>query len=154
MLLGALFYDLIIPMDSCETGFRLGDFSGFGRGTWANSRSLTAEIGIVTYNDDDEYEVSSYTIGARCDHATNALLSVLGDKSPRESVNQPLDNDSEILIDKDTRTIYREDGVDVDLKARDEERKALEVERKRLAKEHDAEMESIRKARSAETADA
>ena len=127
MLLGALFYDLIIPMDSCVTGFRFGNFSTFGRGTWANQRSLSAEIGIVTYNDEDEYEVSSYTIGVRCDHATNALLTVLGDKSPRESINAPLDNDSEILIDKDTRTIYREDGVDVDRKARDEERKAVEA---------------------------
>ena len=122
-------------MKSVVNATRLGDLQFFGRGTWSNERSLTAEIGVVTYDDDDHYEVSSYTLGLRSDHLSNAVSSFLGDEQPRESIHAPLAGDAELLAGSDTRTIYRRDGVDIDAKADREERKATRESIKRMEAE-------------------
>ena len=118
-------------MKSVVNATRLGDLQFFGRGTWSNERSLTAELGVVTYDDDDHYEVSSYTLGVRSDHLSNALSSVLGDEQPRESIHSPLDGDAELLLDRDTRAVFRRDGVAIDKAAEKQAQAELEAKRDR-----------------------
>ena len=119
-------------MNSIVNATRLGNFQLFGRGVKPNERSANAEIGIVTYDDDGHYEITSYTLGFRADHLGNAVARALGDDQPCESIDSPLAGDSELLLDNNTRYAFRRDGVNVDRKAEREERKATRDEIKRM----------------------
>ena len=149
MLLGALFYDLIIPMDSYVTGVRFRDAQVYLRGTFANERSIDCEVGVVTYDNDNNYEVSSINYGGRFDHIGNAIQSALGAESPRQSLDNPIESDRELLMDKDTRVIDRHNGVDRDRKAEHAAHEATRAEIRRLRKEIDIDIPALRVAEDA-----
>lgn len=145
-----------------SVGFRFRDAQVFMRGTSSDDeRQIDADLGIVTYDDDGHYQVSSYRFGARSDHFTDMFRG----RDGRLSVDAPLDRDREILLDKDAEGVIvtkREGDTITKLdskarKAQDAEAKATAkahaAELERLQREHEAEIEKIKAERRAELED-
>ena len=106
MLLGALFYDLIILMSSFVAGIRRGRLSLVARNI-SDGRTETPGIGLVTQDDEnDTYQVSMISLGLRSDHVTNLVTG-----TEKCSIASPHGTDAELLISKDeTGFVRRRNG--------------------------------------------
>lgn len=145
-----------------SVGCRVRNFQTFARATSSeDDRQLDSDIGIITYGEDGRYQVTSYRLGFRSDHAGDLLRS----ESDYLNVSDPLDRDREILLDEDSKGFMqiRREGDTVtkldkaarkalDKQAKDEAA-AHKAELERLQREHDAEIEKIKAERRAELED-
>lgn len=123
----------------------------FARSTWKDGeRQVDTDYGIVTYDDDGNYAVTSFRLGFRSDHFS-ALFG-----RPALSTSQPLKSDSDILLDKkdkghidihrDGKTVVRLDAKGRKAKAKSDKRKAKKAKADREAADakHQAEVTKIR----------
>lgn len=92
---------------------RFGNFQPFIRTLSLDEqgRNGATEVGLVTYND-DTYEVSSVTVGARADHLTNAIKRMGGEDITGIKVSEAMATDTELLRDKPETSAVKSDGED------------------------------------------
>ena len=133
---------------SNSVGVRFRDAQVFVRGTSSDDdRQCDADLGIVTYDDDGHYQVSSFRFGARSDHFTDMFRG----RDGRLNVDSPLDRDREILIDEDAEgviTTTRDGDTITQLNA--DGRKSQKAQRKSADAAHKAEMERMQAEHQAE----
>ena len=75
-------------------------------------RNGATEVGLVTYNN-DTYEVSSLTVGARADHLSNALERMGGVEVTGTKVSEAMASDAELLRDKPEASADKSDNAKV-----------------------------------------
>ena len=126
--------------------------------TTADERQTDADYGIVTYDDDGHYQVSSFRLGLRSDHVGD----LLGSQSDMLSTSSPLDEDRELLMDdvskgliltrRDGDTVRQLDGParKAENKARTDEMARIDADVKRMRAEADADCAAIRAERALE----
>lgn len=112
--------------------------------TTADERQTDADYGIVTYDDDGHYQVSSFRLGLRSDHVGD----LLGSQSDMLSTSSPLDEDRELLMDDVSKGLIltRRDGDTVrqlDGPARKAENAAMARDRDEVNRVHDADVREL-----------
>ena len=144
---------------STTVALRYRSFQPFARlSTTADERQTDADYGIVTYDDDGHYQISSLRVGLRCDHVGD----ILGSQSEMLTTSSPLDEDRELLLASDSKGVIltRRDGDDVrhldgaarkaDKQAHRDEMARLDAENARITAEADADIAAIRAERALE----
>ena len=67
-----------------------------------DSRYSGVRAGVVTYNEDDDYQVSYLEFGMRSDHLVDPLLNTFGHVPPRTlNANMPSDYDANVVVPRD-----------------------------------------------------
>jgi hypothetical protein len=97
---------------STTVALRFRSIQPFARlSTTTDERQSDYDQGIVTYDDDGHYQVTSLRIGLRSDHVGD----LLGSQSEMLSTSSPLDEDRELLLDSDSKGLIltRRDGDNV-----------------------------------------
>jgi len=78
---------------------RIGNFQPFVRSTDRDEgTSVGAQYGVITYDDDDNYRVSHFEVGFRCDHLHDAVARQQSDRK----FDSPLPCDADIIRKDDT----------------------------------------------------
>lgn len=123
--------------------------------TTADERQTDADYGVVTYDDDGHYQVSSFRLGLRSDHVGD----LLGSQSEMLSTSSPLDEDRELLMDDVAKGLIltRRDGDTVrqlDGAARKAESESMARERDEVNRVHDADVRELAELRAERSAQA
>lgn len=122
--------------------------------TTADERQTDADYGLVTYDDDGHYQVSSFRLGLRSDHVGD----LLGSQSEMLSTSSPLDEDRELLMDDVSKGLIltRRDGDEVrqlDGAARKAENESMARKRDEVNRVHDADVRELAALRTERTAE-
>lgn len=87
---------------------RFGNFQPFARTqTGDDGRYRSGQLGFITYSGDtdEQYQVSYVEAGARSDHANEVGSGWTGGTYEPLSVDAPIDSDTELLRDKDGKSV-------------------------------------------------
>ena len=87
---------------------RFGNFQLFIRGvTKDEGRYDGVQQGIVTYDENDQYQVSYIELGLRSDHVGHKIHPM---RNPR-SLTHPLECDADLMLSKDVSPVSKPDTV-------------------------------------------
>ena len=130
---------------STTFALRLRGIQPFARmSSTTDERQTDVDYGVVTYDDDGHYQVSSFRVGLRSDHVGD----LLGSQSDMLSTSSPLDEDRELLMDDVSKGLIltRRDGDTVrqlDGAARKAESESRSNERKESNRVHQADIDEL-----------
>ena len=80
---------------------RLGRVQFFGRTTnKEDNRYAGTQLGIVTYDNDENYHVSYLEVGVRCDHFVEPIIRRGPTGGTRTNASNPLEYDADLIRPK------------------------------------------------------